>query len=773
MINRIFNGLLLVVLINCVWPIVSAQTLRPLPVEAALAQTSFPAQTPALNFSPDGQLIAYTLQDDRNPEIDRNRKFLTPPDGASFLMRGCSIWLVDLKSNEAKNISGNEGSSWGPVWSPDGKYLAFYSDRTGAEHLWVWEASSATLRQVSDATVHTLYGFEVAHWTPDSKKILTKILPQRRAIADLSKTPETIEPQKTGNGSTVVIYTHLPSLGQKDFARRDADLFESSNGDLALIDLVSSTVKYIAPGFDKPRWFSISPDGSHVAFTNVKGLETGNSQQVLYDLVTVSLSDGSARVLASNIRQVFGINASWSPDGKVLSYMTSGPLAKGDCYLVDINGGEPRNLTMDPHPNFGHPFRAPFWDGSGTSIYLATSQAVWRVPTTGRATELTSLQNRRLIEIVPGSEHGRLGTSFDRRFTYLFTIDDETKQTGFVELNLTTGKTRNLIEFKRACGDYPTFKLGVSSGGKWIAYVVQDSQHSEDIWLASTDFRDVRQVTHSNSQLEAYQLGASRLIEWRSVDGEKLKGALLLPAGYQEGKRYPLIVRVYGAAFRSNLVNQFGLEGGGVENKQLFATRGYVVLLPDAPTRLGTPMQDLLKTVMPGVDKVVEMGIADPEKLAVWGHSYGGYSALALIVQTTRFKAAVASGGPYDLISDYGTLNPAHTGWAEEGQGKMGGSPWEFRDRYIENSPVFYLDRVQTPLLLIHGTLDVIPPTIAEEVFAGLRRLDKDVVYAKYEGEGHWQGTFSYANQVDYLNRVIDWFDKYLKASESAPRMSQ
>ncbi len=102
-----------------------------------------------------------------------------------------------------------------------------------------------------------------------------------------------------------------------------------------------------------------------------------------------------------------------------------------------------------------------------------------------------------------------------------------------------------------------------------------------------------------------------------------------------------------------------------------------------------------------------------------------------------------------------------------------GGSPWQFSDRYIENSPVFYLDRVQTPLLLIHGTLDVIPPTIAEEVFADLRRLNKDVMYAKYEGEGHWQGTFSYANQVDYLNRVIDWFDKYLKAPEKAESTKQ
>ena len=115
-------------------------------------------------------------------------------------------------------------------------------------------------------------------------------------------------------------------------------------------------------------------------------------------------------------------------------------------------------------------------------------------------------------------------------------------------------------------------------------------------------------------------------------------------------------------------------------------------------------MADLLKTVIPGVDRVVELGIADPDRLGVMGHSYGGYSTLSLIVQTTRFKAAVDSAGPADLISVYGQMDKTGSsgaiGWSETGQGGMVGTPWQFRDRYIENSPIFYLDRWNTPYSL-------------------------------------------------------------------------
>src|SRR6266542_1289716 len=148
---------------------------------------------------------------------------------------------------------------------------------------------------------------------------------------------------------------------------------------------------------------------------------------------------------------------------------------------------------------------------------------------------------------------------------------------------------------------------------KAVVYIVEDAQHGKDIWMAGADCRDPRRLTRINPRLDRYEMGESRLVEWRGLDGERLRGALLLPANYEEGKRYPLVVWVYGGWLLSNNVNRFGLyQSGGVENMQLLATRGYAVLMPDIPLTVGTPMQDVVKNVMPGVDKVVEMRVADP-----------------------------------------------------------------------------------------------------------------------------------------------------------------
>jgi dipeptidyl aminopeptidase/acylaminoacyl peptidase len=181
-------------------------------------------------------------------------------------------------------------------------------------------------------------------------------------------------------------------------------------------------------------------------------------------------------------------------------------------------------------------------------------------------------------------------------------------------------------------------------------------------------------------------------------------------------------------------------------------------------------MVDLAKTVLPGVNAIIEMGIADPDRLGVMGHSNGGYSTLGLITQTKRFKAAMEADGMADLLAEYGEMDQAGTAFGtsnlEHGQDALGGTPWEVRERYIENSPIFYLDRVATPLMIVHGSKDrAVSAYLGDEVFVDVRRLGKEVEYAKYEGEEHSPSYWSYANQVDFCNRVIAWFDRFLKGS--------
>jgi dipeptidyl aminopeptidase/acylaminoacyl peptidase len=318
----------------------------------------------------------------------------------------------------------------------------------------------------------------------------------------------------------------------------------------------------------------------------------------------------------------------------------------------------------------------------------------------------------------------------------------------------------------------PAYTIDQTRDGKTIAYLREDSRHPAELCVSDIEFKNPRQLTNLGGEMKQFVMGNSRLIEWRGFDGNLYSGTVLLPSAYREGETYPTIVYPYPGERRSEYVNRFGIfDANTVENMQVFATRGYVVFMPDIPSpKVGSPMSGLVQSILPAVNKIIDLGIADSNRMGVMGHSYGGYMVLSFIVQTNRFKAAVARAGIYDLAAEYGymtrsgaTFGPA---WAETGQGAIGGTPWEFRERYIENSPFFYLDRVETPLLLIHGSEDsASSPFTADQVFTGLRRLGKPVEYAKYLGEEHTESGWGYANQIDYLTRVINWFDKYLKGS--------
>jgi dipeptidyl aminopeptidase/acylaminoacyl peptidase len=300
-----------------------------------------------------------------------------------------------------------------------------------------------------------------------------------------------------------------------------------------------------------------------------------------------------------------------------------------------------------------------------------------------------------------------------------------------------------------------------------VIYLAEDARHSADLWLAPVDFCNPRRVTRVNPRFDNATFGPSRLVRWRTLDGENLRGALLLPAGYRKDRRIPLVVVVHGGGSHSDAVNRFGLAGTGVENLQLLATRGFAVLGVDAPVRFGTVSRDLLKDVMPGVDEVIKMGISDPARLGIIGHNFGGYLTLALITRSTRFRAAVACAGIADWVSCHGHMNQDGSAfgvaYCEQGQPGLGGPPWVFPQRYIDNSPVFLLDRVRTPLLLVHGALDrTVSPSQSEEMFVGLRRLGREVTYVRYNGEGHVPAHWSAANQADYINRVLEWFQRHL-----------
>jgi dipeptidyl aminopeptidase/acylaminoacyl peptidase len=341
-------------------------------------------------------------------------------------------------------------------------------------------------------------------------------------------------------------------------------------------------------------------------------------------------------------------------------------------------------------------------------------------------------------------------------------------------IDIATGSWTQLWEAERFIGADYFLPADVDAEGERIVFESESAVTPPDIWFAFADSSDPRRVTTIAPGLTGKSYGSSSAISWHTADGELVHGALLLPRSYTKGRRYPLIVYPYPNAHRSNNVFQYGLNGIRTENMQVFATRGYAVLAPDAPVDEADQLHSLANVILPGVDKVIAMGIADSARLGIMGHSWGGYTVLSLLVQTTRFKAAVMRGGYGDLPAMNGEMEASGAARGQVlNESGMGATLWANRSRYVDNSPVFFLDRIRTPLLIVHGAGDeTVPVSAADEVFVDLRRLGGEVEYARYTGENHVEAGWSFANQKDYMTRVLRWFDDHLHPHEIAPDSS-
>lgn len=735
------------------------QDANPLPISAALQARTFGGRGfSAMSFSPDGQWLAYV--------VTSNNTGYRP--GVPSAKANDDIWITDTRTHGSKNLSGGVGENWLPAWSPDGELLAFVSDRENAGDfkLWLWHRSDGQIRKVSDASVES----DEVSWMPDGKHILLTLSRDLRT-SSADRDAGNQSPSGEEVRSTVRVYRCTPRrTDNSPPASSDPWSLDVYGRNLAVIDVVNGQVELIASNQRIAR-FLLSPDESSVLYTSPRRFERPGTQQILFDLVLIKLSTKQRRVLATDVRLgPDGGGFSWSPDGKLVSYHTSGMEERfRNCYVIEVRRGESRNVTSFSTPGEASDRMAssPLWDAHG-NLYIVEDNALWRVPERDeKATKIAVIPGRKIIALLSRGD-GLLWTSPDCSSAVAITHDDDGKQDGFYRVNLDKGSSTRLLE-KGQCYTCIQFQVPweVNPQRDALAFYSEDARNDADLWLSDPTFAHIERLTNLNPQFERYEMGEARLVNWLSDDGFKLNGAVLLPAGYQSGRRYPLVVWVYGGSLESARYDRFGFLSDGPFNMQLLATRGYAVLFPDSPQQEGTSLLDLVKTVLPGVNKLVEMGVADPDRLALIGQSNGGYSVLGLIVQTHRFRAAVDIDGPGDLIGHYGQMDPSGAAFAtslEHGQDAMGGSVWEFRERYIENSPVFYLDRVDTPLLVVHGGSDtIVAPFLGDEIFVDLRRLGKEVEYARYEGEGHSPLYWSYANQDDFCHRVIAWLGSHLQ----------
>lgn len=751
-----------------------AQETQALRIEDALHVRAF-GDFSSPQFSPDGKWLAVAVRDKGNIASRISQSWMKT--GAPSWGLGSAIWITNRETGETTELTKEIGASWTPSWSPDGRSLAFLSSGSGGQaHVWVWDSRPRKLRQASDVAIR---GTQL-RWMRDSRRLLVTILPADTNASSYAAQPalstDTADILFDGlPKSTVRIYrSHVARSNTDKPALADPWNLDRSLRDLAIVDTHTGQAQVLVHG-KRIATFRLSPDTSHVAFTISKRFERPGSQQILFDLIVSDIREGTSVVAAADVRFDYdGGQFSWSPDGHLLSFRTAGMEEEvHDSFVVDLASRQIQNISsLSPAKREGHSRGLiPLWDNK-RQVYFLRDGALWRASADGnKAVEVARIPNREIRHIVE-NEPGQLWSPDKGQSAVVMTHENREKQDGLYEIDLSGLGSTRLVEKNECytCQNILEEQLTtVTPGGRAVAYFSEDAGHPGDLWELTIATRSTIQLTHLNAQLDSHKFSSSRLVEWISDDGESLQGALLLPSDYTPGTRCPLIVYVYAGSRLSEYLNHFGLAADGPLNMQLFSTRGFAVLLPDSPAHPGTPMADIAKTILPGISKAVETGIADPQRIGVMGISNGGYSTLALITQTKRFRAAIELAGTADLMSHYGQMDASGTSFGtslERGFDVMEGSPWEFRERYIENSPIFYLDRIETPLLIVHGSAD---PTVAaflgDQIFVGLRRLGKEVQFARYEGEEHAPMNWLYENQLDLANRMVQWFELYLKNS--------
>jgi len=745
------------------------QQIQPLAVEDALGTRSF--KVPRVALSPDGTWVSYAVaKDDRRDNAEPSVSGSTVSPSVKVV---ANTYVRNVVTGEERDLGESDVQAPTPAWSPDGRSLTFVAGRGRTSKLCLWDSARNDVAILWEGGVA---GFQLA-WTPDGQKAIFAVpsgdLPQGNTTSPAASGEKASAVHARSASITVFRSLLLPAT-DKPTGGSDPWSLDRRVCRLVMVDVRSrKTITLIKR--ERIAKFLISPDGSSIAYTIPRRFERSGSQQILFDLALLSLATDKSKTVTSAIRLNWdGAEFSWSPSGEQLSFRTGGmEETSADCYVVDLNGKGARNISAlpDQAPGRFYTTDPPVWDAQGRSVYFAYEGALWKASLgEGKAAEVGRVPSRRITRVLRRPAN-ILWTHKQSDFAIVLTHDDGNKQDGFYALDPNTRETKRLLENGQCytCNNRSDAEV-VSEDGERMAYFAEDTQHDRDLWMVDSEFQLPRQVTHLHPELEKYKMGEARLIDWFSLDGEPLHGALLLPPDYRQGTRYPLIVFCYGGISLSDSMDRFGFQGPGPLNLQLLATRGYAVLLPDAPLQLGTPMLDLAKTVLPGVDRLVELGIADRDRLGIMGHSYGGYSAVAMIAETKRFRAAIEVDGYADTLGIYGSMAQDGSSFGidveEHGLGSLGGSPWQYRERYLENSPILYFDRVETPLLIVQGTRDfTVPMFLADEMFVGLRRLGKEAEYQRYDGEGHDPNYWSHDHQVVFCEQMIRWFDVHLKAN--------
>jgi dipeptidyl aminopeptidase/acylaminoacyl peptidase len=522
---------------------------------------------------------------------------------------------------------------------------------------------------------------------------------------------------------------------------------------------------------------AITGRGRYAVGTNIGPYELqGNLDgRRFQDIFSIDTTTGKKTVIKKELR--WGNTA--SPDTTKYLYYDSRHF-----WVFDAATGASRNITQgvptsfidteDDHNIVDPPTNVVGWTSDNAAVLISDRWDIWKISVAAGepAVNLTvngrkdAIRYQQRVRIDPDERGIDLAKP-----QYFSAMSEWTKRGGYGVLEPGKAGLTMLVWEDAAVG-----RLAKAEKSDVWMYSRETPTEATGLYLTDSTLKNGRKVVDSSAEAAPllWSSGA-QLIEYRDAhkkpgekEGARLQGSLYLPAGYEKGKQYPLIVYIYERQTQSHFT--YGRPTANGFSRQAYTSNGYAVLMPDITYFVNDPGMSAVWALVPAVQAAVATGVVDPKRVALHGHSWGGYQTAFTITQTDVFAAAIAGAPLTDMISMYSIIykNSGGTNGAifESSQGRFTSGPWDNWDAYSRNSPVFHAKNVKTPLIILHNDQDgAVDFTQGIEYYDTLRRLGKPVVLLEYPGENH--GLARPANQQDYTVRMKEFFDHYLKGAAS------
>ena len=509
------------------------------------------------------------------------------------------------------------------------------------------------------------------------------------------------------------------------------------------------------------------------------------------DYYRVNTATGERTLIDRGLARTMGS----SPDGKWFLYLKDKKVVAYNLETgrgTTLGGGDKLSFVdeADDHPYEKPVYGVAGWSKDGRYVILNHRFDVYAVPLdggkpvnlTGGVGDAQEIQFRivRLDRPGGGGRGGRGGAAFaaaqndedqgiDLSKPLLLSAYGEwTKKSGYYTLP-PGGKPAPLVYEDAQVG-----QAQKAENADRVIFTRQTFSQFPDYWVTTGAFASPSKVTDANPFASEYRWGKRVLVDFKNAKGQHLQGTLTLPANYEQGKKYPMLVYFYEKL--SNTHNQFPTPiYDDRPHFAEYASDGYLVFEPDIVYEIGKPGSSALDCVTSGVKKVIELGYADPAHIGIQGHSWGGYETSYILTQTDMFAAVVTGAPPTNLISFYDETYPGtgtlQQGIVEVGQVRMGTNPWDNKDLFEQQSAIYNVRNIKTPFLILHGTADnAVDWHQGLELYGAARRWGKQVILLSYPGEPHHLARKE--NQKDFQQRMKQFFDHYLKGTPAPKWMT-